>query len=214
MSHHTVTDAQATHYLPIARSIAGRLKRHLSLDVDDMAQEAMLKAVALAGHNNSEPYIRQAMANGIVDYIRHEHVGRFIQWPTTPDGDPMDVADWRAVAMVTCPHCGGIIPNAVRHAMGEPTLQEREVWKLLSEPLTEKEMSGRLSICPKTVSVHIHNLYAKLGVRNRIAAIKLGVEQGVIEWGVKPGTDTATVTAPAPVTTATHEDNNARTTTD
>lgn len=182
-----MTDAQATHYLPIARSIAGRLRRHLYLDVDDMAQEAMLKAVALADHNNSEPYIKQAMANGIVDYIRHEHVGRFIQWPTTPDGDPMDVADWRAraIIMVTCPHCGGVIPNAIHRQLGEPTLQERVVWKMLSEPLTEKEMSVKLNVCPKTVNVHIHNLYAKLGVRNRIAAIKLGVEQGLIQWEKK-----------------------------
>ncbi len=44
--------------------------------------------------------------------------------------------------------------------------REREVIELLSEGLTQKEVADRLCIAPKTVEVHIRNLFERFEVKN------------------------------------------------
>lgn len=44
--------------------------------------------------------------------------------------------------------------------------REREVVGLLCEGLTQKEVADRLCIAPKTVEVHIRNLFERFGVKN------------------------------------------------
>ena len=53
------------------------------------------------------------------------------------------------------------------------TAREREVLDLLTEGLTNSQIGSRLFISPKTVSVHVSNLLAKLGVSGRTEAASL-----------------------------------------
>jgi DNA-binding NarL/FixJ family response regulator len=53
------------------------------------------------------------------------------------------------------------------------TPREREVLDLLATGATNKTIAGALFISQKTVSVHVSNLLAKLGVENRGAAADL-----------------------------------------
>src|SRR5690606_31698872 len=50
------------------------------------------------------------------------------------------------------------------------TPREHEVLALLSEGRTNREMARQLYISEKTVSVHVSNILAKLGVRSRTEA--------------------------------------------
>ncbi len=47
------------------------------------------------------------------------------------------------------------------------TLREQEIFRLVQEGLSNKEIASRLRITPNTVKNHIHHLLEKLRVRNR-----------------------------------------------
>jgi PAS domain S-box-containing protein len=67
--------------------------------------------------------------------------------------------------------------NGNGHAL---TLREREIFSLLSEGHSTREMASNLCISPATVRNHIQNIFCKLKVRNRVAAISRGRELGII----------------------------------
>jgi len=56
------------------------------------------------------------------------------------------------------------------------TRQEKNVLHLMNKGLTNKEMAGELGISLSTVKTHINHLYRKLGVGNRMLAIKKAQE--------------------------------------
>ncbi len=49
-------------------------------------------------------------------------------------------------------------------------MREREVLRLLSEGMTDREIAAGLAISPRTVESHVGSLLRKLGVRNRAEA--------------------------------------------
>ena len=51
------------------------------------------------------------------------------------------------------------------------TPRERQIVRLLSEGLSDKEIGGRLSITDGTIKVHLHNIFEKLRVSNRTALV-------------------------------------------
>lgn len=53
----------------------------------------------------------------------------------------------------------------------ELTDRENQVLKLIADGLTNREISGNLSISESTVENHIHHIYAKLGISNRAQAV-------------------------------------------
>ena len=53
--------------------------------------------------------------------------------------------------------------------MNSLTSREREVILALAEGLSNKDVGRRLNLSEGTVKVHLHNLYGKLGVKNRTA---------------------------------------------
>lgn len=54
---------------------------------------------------------------------------------------------------------------------GELTLREREILALVGDGLANVEIAARLWISPATVRTHLKNVYAKLGVHSRTAAL-------------------------------------------
>ena len=60
--------------------------------------------------------------------------------------------------------------------MDSLTSREREIVLALAEGLSNKEVGRRLNISEGTVKVHLHNIYSKLGVSNRRAAIRRAEE--------------------------------------
>lgn len=87
-----------------------------------------------------------------------------------------------------CPEAGG----AVLEAAGQRTtrrqdgpvagLTEREIEVLrrLASGATAREVAVALGIAPKTASNHIQNIYAKLGITTRAAAVLFAVEHGLL----------------------------------
>jgi DNA-binding CsgD family transcriptional regulator len=59
------------------------------------------------------------------------------------------------------------------------TDREREVFRLLASGHSNKEIGTELFISPKTVSVHVSNILAKLGAASRTEAAAIGHREGV-----------------------------------
>jgi predicted ATPase/DNA-binding CsgD family transcriptional regulator len=60
------------------------------------------------------------------------------------------------------------------------TPRERELLQLLAAGLSYQEIAERLTIAVGSVKSHSHNIYAKLGVRNRVQAILRASELGLL----------------------------------
>ena len=54
-----------------------------------------------------------------------------------------------------------------RDALGELTPQQRQIVRLASDGLTNREIGDRLFLSPRTVSSHLYRSYPKLGVARR-----------------------------------------------
>jgi two-component system, NarL family, nitrate/nitrite response regulator NarL len=57
--------------------------------------------------------------------------------------------------------------------MNSLTNREREIVLALAEAFSNKGVARRLNISEGTVKVHLHNIYSKLGVKNRTALVAL-----------------------------------------
>ena len=56
------------------------------------------------------------------------------------------------------------------------TPRETQVWELLALGLSNQAIGTRLGITSKSVATHAHEIYQKLGVKNRTAATVLWVQ--------------------------------------
>jgi DNA-binding CsgD family transcriptional regulator len=92
----------------------------------------------------------------------------FVRGPRDRDFDERD----RSVLTVLRPHLAAIRERWERRQR-RPGLTDREVevLKLLRDGLTNKEMANRLVISTGTVRTHLENIFEKLGVHTRTAAV-------------------------------------------
>lgn len=61
------------------------------------------------------------------------------------------------------------------------TPREQQVLSLISAGKRAPEVAGELHLSPTTVKTHLQNIYAKLGVADRAAAVAAAMRRGLIE---------------------------------
>jgi two-component system NarL family response regulator len=68
---------------------------------------------------------------------------------------------------------------------GRPALTPREVHvlELVLEGQRNKEIGAQLSISEETVQVHLKNIFSKLGVHDRTAAVYVALRRGIVHIG-------------------------------
>lgn len=69
---------------------------------------------------------------------------------------------------------------AERAARPKLTRRELEVIGLMAQAMRNKEIGAALGVSEQTVQVHVKNIFAKLGVADRIAAINAARRQGLV----------------------------------
>ncbi len=70
-----------------------------------------------------------------------------------------------------------------REAEVKLTEREREVLVVAAEGLTAREIAVRLGVRERTVTTHLARIYGKLGVGNRMAAIRAAARSGLVTVG-------------------------------
>jgi two-component system nitrate/nitrite response regulator NarL len=70
-----------------------------------------------------------------------------------------------------------------RAANDRPVLtpREQEIMRLTAEGHSAREVAGRLYVSPGTVKTHLQNVYEKLGVSERAAAVAEAMRRGLLE---------------------------------
>jgi PAS domain S-box-containing protein len=101
-----------------------------------------------------------------------------------PDGDPKG---WRGIRMfrdvTAVKDLLALIRNRLvgipneRDRIGQLTRRETEVLWLIASGATNRTLAERLHLSPATVRNHAHNIFEKLGVPNRVAAVTLALSQ-------------------------------------
>jgi DNA-binding NarL/FixJ family response regulator len=60
------------------------------------------------------------------------------------------------------------------------TERERQILLVAAEGLSAREIAGRLKLAERTVTTHLTNIYGKLGVHGRVAAITAAARAGLV----------------------------------
>jgi two-component system nitrate/nitrite response regulator NarL len=96
-------------------------------------------------------------------------------------------------AVMKCARGEGYVPtniasglaNEVRQrSRGEATLlspREAEIIKLIADGLSVPDIAAKLHLAPTTVRTHVQNLYGKLGVSDRAAAVAEAMRRRLVE---------------------------------
>jgi DNA-binding NarL/FixJ family response regulator len=86
----------------------------------------------------------------------------------------------RLIAEFTSRPPSGQQPSAV---LDQLTAREREVFALLARGLSNHEIASELSLGETTVKTHVARVLTKLGLRDRVQAVVLAYEAGVVRPG-------------------------------
>jgi two-component system, NarL family, response regulator len=76
-----------------------------------------------------------------------------------------------------------LVQARLKERAAAPTLTSREieVLQLISEGMRNKEVGATLGITEGTVHIHVKNIFGKLNVNDRTAAVQIAVRRGLVQ---------------------------------
>jgi DNA-binding NarL/FixJ family response regulator len=77
-------------------------------------------------------------------------------------------------------------PVSTAPGFGDMTPRELEVFRLLAGGMTNGEIAAQLIVGETTIKTHVTRILMKLGVRDRVQAVVLAYETGIISPGRRP----------------------------
>jgi DNA-binding CsgD family transcriptional regulator len=93
----------------------------------------------------------------------------------------MGLGGWVSYRLFRRPPPGPFEVNVAALATLGVSGREQEVLQLLAAGRSNKEIAAQLEVSPNTVKTHVANLFGKLGVKRRTAAILKARELGILK---------------------------------
>jgi DNA-binding NarL/FixJ family response regulator len=81
---------------------------------------------------------------------------------------------------------GAVSQRSAPAELDELTPRELEVFKLIARGMSNAEIAAELVVSETTVKTHVARVLMKLGVRDRVQAVVLAYESGVVAPGATP----------------------------
>jgi len=81
---------------------------------------------------------------------------------------------------------GAVAQQSAPAALEDLTPREHEVFKLIARGMSNAEIAAELIVSETTVKTHVARVLMKLGVRDRVQAVVLAYESGVVAPGATP----------------------------
>lgn len=138
-----------------------------TFDLDEYAYDAL--QVGASGFLLKDTPVEEVAAA-----IRHVHAGDAVVAPSTT----RRLLDHFARARPVAPEAQGA---GVR--LEQLTPREHEVLRLIARGLSNAEIAAELVLAEGTVKVHVGRILTKLGLRDRVQAVVLAYETGLVEAG-------------------------------
>jgi two-component system, NarL family, response regulator LiaR len=113
--------------------------------------------------------LKEASAEDLIRAIRDVYAGESVLHPSVAR---------KVVAYFSRPSVKWCPPGQEEKASVHITERDLEILRLASRGLTNREIAETLSISPRTVQVHLGNIFNKLGVNSRTAAVLHAVRAG------------------------------------
>lgn len=84
----------------------------------------------------------------------------------------------RALALTSTDEAARLTESAIAdNVLKTLTDRERQIMRLVSEGLSNKEIGRRLNITDGTIKVHLHNIFQKLAINNRTVLAALAISE-------------------------------------
>jgi DNA-binding NarL/FixJ family response regulator len=133
------------------------------------------KVIFLTMHGDAL-YLRQAMSAGASDYIlkRDAPDKLLAAIHKAARRQPGDSAPSALLAGTSLPESGEADEKA-----GQITTRQREIWQLLAEGRTPKEIAWTIQLSVRTVEFHKYRLMKRLGVRNTAELAAMAIKHGL-----------------------------------
>ena len=132
-----------------------------------MREELPTKVLMLSGES-AEPVVSEALASGAAGYL-------------VKTASAIEIGD-AVLAAARGQAVNGYAPAAGSEARGPGSLtaRELEVLALAAEGRSGPQIGRELFVSPATVKTHLRNIYDKLGVTDRAAAVAEGMRRGLL----------------------------------
>ena len=88
---------------------------------------------------------------------------------------------------VAVPVVGCVVVDVGHAPFGTLTPRELEIFRLVAQGMSNSEIGAALFIAETTVKTHLTRVLVKLGLRDRIQAVVLAYESGIVSPGATPG---------------------------
>ena len=136
-----------------------------------------VKVIILSMYLNEE-YILQALKFGACGYLLKDAAPEELEMAIT---SVMDGNTYLSPAVSHCVVADYVQRSSENQGSSELlTSRQREIWQLIAEGCTTKEIAQKLAVSVKTVETHRTQLMKKLGVHDLASLVRLAIRNGLV----------------------------------